>query len=59
MNFGLTAEQKLLKKSVYEFMKKECTVEFLKAQDEKEAYPYKIFKKMAKLGWFGLPFPEE
>ena len=59
MDFGLNVEQKLLKKSVYDFMKKECTVEFLRAQDEKEAYPYKIYKKMAKLGWFGLPFPEE
>ena len=40
-------------------MKKECIVEFLRKQDEEEAYPYKLYKKMAKLGWFGLAYPEE
>jgi len=59
MDFGLTTEQKMLKKSVTDFMKKECTVEFLRQQDEEEAYPYKLYKKMAKLGWFGLAYPEE
>ncbi len=59
MDFGLTTEQKMLKKSVNDFMKKECTVEFLRQQDEEEAYPYKLYKKMAKLGWFGLAYPEE
>ncbi len=59
MDFGLSTEQKMLKKSVNDFMKKECTVEFLRKQDEEEAYPYKLYKKMAKLGWFGLAYPEE
>jgi len=59
MDFGLTTEQKMLKKSVNDFMKKECTVDFLRKQDEEEAYPYKLYKKMAKLGWFGLAYPEE
>jgi alkylation response protein AidB-like acyl-CoA dehydrogenase len=57
MDFGFTKEQEMLRKSVRDFMKKECTLDYIRQLDEKEAYPYDIYKKMAKLEWFGLPFP--
>jgi alkylation response protein AidB-like acyl-CoA dehydrogenase len=59
MNFGFTEEQNILRKSVSDFMEKECPTEYVKELDEREAYPYELYGKMAKLGWFGLPFPEE
>ncbi|MDO8785094.1 MAG: acyl-CoA dehydrogenase family protein [Syntrophales bacterium] len=59
MDFGFTEEQNILRKSVGDFMEKECPPEYVKGLDEKEAYPYELYGKMAKLGWLGLPFPEE
>lgn len=59
MHFGFTEEQNILRESVKDFMEKECSVEYVRELDEKEEYPYELYGKMAKLGWFGLPFPEE
>ena len=49
----------MLRRSVRDFMKKECSPDYIRQLDEKEAYPYEIYKKMARLEWFGLPFPEK
>ncbi|HCX89400.1 MAG: acyl-CoA dehydrogenase [Deltaproteobacteria bacterium CG12_big_fil_rev_8_21_14_0_65_43_10] len=59
MEFGFTEEQKILRESVRDFMERECPPEYVRELDEKEQYPYDLYGKMAKLGWFGLPFPEE
>ena len=59
MDFSFTEEQNILIKSVHDFMTKECPPEYVKELDEKEEYPYELYKKMADLGWFGLAFPEE
>lgn len=59
MDFGLSEEQRMLRDSVSKFMQKECPPEYVRECDEKETYPQKLFDKMAKLGWMGLPFPEE
>ena len=59
MDFGFTEEQNILRKSVKDFMEKECPTEYVRELDEKEEYPYELYGKMAKLGWFGLPIPEE
>ncbi|MDY7031790.1 MAG: acyl-CoA dehydrogenase family protein, partial [Thermodesulfobacteriota bacterium] len=59
MEFGFTEEQRILRESVRDFMEKECPPEYIRELDEKEQYPYEVYGKMAELGWFGLPFPEE
>ena len=59
MDFKFTEEQEILKKSVRNFMDKECPREYVRELDEKEEFPFELYKKMAKLGWYGLPFPEE
>jgi len=59
MKFGLNEEQRILKNSVTDFMEKESPPEYVRELEEKEVYPYEIYEKMAKLGWFGLPIPEE
>ncbi len=59
MEFKFTEEQEILKKSVRNFMDKECPREYVRELDEKEEFPFELYKKMAKLGWYGLPFPEE
>ena len=59
MDFGFTKEQKMLRDSIREFMAKECPREYVRELDEKGEFPFELYKKMAKLDWFGLPFPEE
>ncbi|MFH1625525.1 MAG: acyl-CoA dehydrogenase family protein [Pseudomonadota bacterium] len=59
MEFGFNEEQRILRESVRDFMEKECPPEYVRELDEKEEYPSEIYGKMAKLGWFGLPIPEE
>lgn len=54
----LTEEQIMLRDTVREFAKNE--IEPLAAEiDESCEYPRETFTKMAKLGFLGIPFPEE
>lgn len=58
MNFQLTEEQAMIQKVVRDFATKELAP--LAAElDEKGELPHAITKKMAEMGLFGLPFPEE
>jgi len=59
MDFKFTEEQEILRKSVRNFVEKECPREYVRELDEKEEFPSDLYKKMAELGWYGLPFPEE
>ncbi|MDY7034426.1 MAG: acyl-CoA dehydrogenase family protein [Thermodesulfobacteriota bacterium] len=59
MDFNFTDEQEALRRSVYDFVEKECPREFVRKIDENKEYPYEVYDKMVKLGWFGLPYPEE
>ena len=59
MNFILTEEQEMFKKSVRKFMEKECPREYVRQHDEEEKFPSDLFQKMARMGWMGLPFPEK
>ena len=59
MDFKLTGEQEILKRTVRNFMQKECPREYVRECDEKEVYPEELFRKMAELGWLGLRIPEK
>jgi alkylation response protein AidB-like acyl-CoA dehydrogenase len=60
MNLDFTKEQDMLRKSVAEFLAKECPFETVKELEEsEEGYNKKQWKKMAELGWMELYFPEE
>jgi alkylation response protein AidB-like acyl-CoA dehydrogenase len=58
MNFGLTEEQIILKKTARDFLDKECPRSVVRqmATDEK-GYSPQLWQKMAALGWLGLAFP--
>ena len=60
MDFNLSEEQEMLRKSAREFLEIECPKTFVREmeQDEK-GYSPELWKKMAELGWMGLIFPEE
>jgi 3-oxocholest-4-en-26-oyl-CoA dehydrogenase beta subunit len=59
MEFSLSEEQKILRKSARDFLKSECPSSLVKqmAEDEK-GYSPSLWQKMAQLGWQGLVFPE-
>ena len=50
----------MLRKSVAEFLAKECPYDTVKELEESETgYSPKLWEKIVELGWPGLPFPEE
>ncbi len=57
MDFKLTEEQGILKKTVRDFMEKECNRDYVRECDEKEVFPEELFRKLTALGWLGLRVP--
>ena len=59
MDLGFTSEQEMLRKSVAEFLAKECPYETVKELEESESgFSAKMWKKMADLGWMESHYPE-
>ena len=58
MNFELTEEQQMIRKMARDFAEKEIAP-IAKETDAEEKFPWEIIRKMAALGFLGLPFPEE
>jgi alkylation response protein AidB-like acyl-CoA dehydrogenase len=60
MDFGFSEEQEMIKKMVRDFGETECPKSLVRQmeQDEK-GFSADTWKKMAELGWMGLPFPEK
>jgi|FaiFalFF_MnMetaG_3_1042247.scaffolds.fasta_scaffold00156_20 alkylation response protein AidB-like acyl-CoA dehydrogenase len=59
MDLGLTETQQMLKNSAREFLEKECPHTYVRAMEEDEkGYTTEMWKKLAEVGWLGLPFPE-
>jgi alkylation response protein AidB-like acyl-CoA dehydrogenase len=58
VDFGLTDEQEMLRATARQFVADVCPAERAKEWDEESAVPPGLFKGMADLGWFSLPFAE-
>ena len=60
MDLDLTKEQKILKISARDFLKKECPRSLIREmKDDAKGYPQKLWDQMAELGWLGLAIPEK
>ncbi|MBN1368219.1 MAG: acyl-CoA/acyl-ACP dehydrogenase [Dehalococcoidales bacterium] len=60
MDFSLTEEQELLKKTARDFLEKECPKTLVrKMEDDELGYSPQLWDNMAGLGWMALPFPEK
>jgi alkylation response protein AidB-like acyl-CoA dehydrogenase len=59
VDFGLTEEQEMLRATARQFVADVCPAEQAKEWDEQSAVPPELFKGLADLGWFSLPFAEE
>ena len=59
MDFKLTKDQELIRKSIREFLEKECPKDRVRElQEDIKGYDPKMWKKMVKLGYTGLVIPE-
>lgn len=58
MDFGLTEEQRLIRDMVRDLAEREIRP-LAAERDETKEFPWSTVWKMAELGLFGLPFPEE
>ncbi len=58
MDFNLSQEHELFRKTVQEFAQKEIAPRALEV-DQTHEFPWDNIKKMANLGLLGVPFPEE
>lgn len=58
MNFDLTDEQKAIQALARDFAQGEVRPR-AEEMDREASFPYDLVEKMAKLGFMGLPFPEE
>ncbi len=60
MDLSFSEEQEMLWKSAREFLADKCPTTLVREMEEDEqGYPPGLWKKMAELGWLGLPFPEK
>ena len=58
MDFELSADQRLLKKTVRDFAERELKPN-ARAWDEAQQFPREIFNKLGDLGLLAVVFPEE
>ncbi len=58
MIFTLNEEQSAIKKAVREYAEKSIAPTVAE-RDEKELFPREIFDEMGRLGFLGIPYPEE
>jgi len=60
MDLGLNEQQEMLRKMARDFLTTECPKKMVRDMEEDEkGYSPDLWRKMAELGWLGLPFPEQ
>ncbi len=60
MDLDLSKEQKILKRSAQDFLKKECPPALIREmKDDERGYPRKLWDQMVELGWTGVMIPEK
>jgi len=60
MDFALSEEQEMLRKSARDFLSAECPKSLVREIEAGDlGYSPELWKKMAALGWMGLALPEE
>ncbi len=57
MHFALSDEQALLQQTAQSFVAKHCPPALAKEWDESDHFPGDLWRRMADLGWFALPYP--
>lgn len=59
MDFEFTEQQKIMRDTIANFMKKECPPEYTRALDAECRFPEEVWQKLAENGFLGISIPEE
>jgi len=60
MDLSLSEQQEMLRKMARDFLTTECPKKLVRDMEEdSKGYVPELWRKMAELGWQGLPFPEQ
>ncbi|GAG31934.1 unnamed protein product, partial [marine sediment metagenome] len=60
MDFTLSEEQEILRKTARDFLTAECPKTLVrKMMEDERGYSVELWHKMSELGWMGLMFPEK
>jgi len=60
MDFALTEEQEMLRKTARDFLEDKCPRTYVRAMETDETgHSPELWREMAQLGWMGLVFPEQ
>ena len=60
MDFNLSEEQEILKRTARDFLSDNCPISLVREMEEDEkGYSPKLWQEIAELGWLGLIFPEK
>jgi len=59
MDYRFTEQQEMLRKTVRDFVRKECSIDRMRKLDEEDEFPRDIFDKMRQLGIMGASVPLE
>ncbi len=57
MDFSFSKPQNIFRRSVRDFLVRECPKEYVREGDEKGHPPFEVYQKIAKLGWLGIGLP--
>ncbi|MFQ5665573.1 MAG: acyl-CoA dehydrogenase family protein [Candidatus Binatia bacterium] len=59
MEYALTEEQRLMVTTVEDFLRAECSSAYVRELDEREQFPFELYRRFASLGMTGLHFPPQ
>ncbi len=60
MDFSLTEQQEILRRSAREFLEAECPTSLVReVEDSVGGHAPDLWRKMAKLGWLGISLPDQ
>ncbi len=59
MDFQFSADQETFRRTIRQYIKRECSPEKEREREEREEFPEDLFRKMAALGFMGILVPEE
>ena len=60
MDFALSEEQEMLRKTARDFLEKECPERFVReVEKDEKGYSPGLWRQIAELGWLGIVFPEK
>ncbi|MFW6028017.1 MAG: acyl-CoA dehydrogenase family protein [bacterium] len=59
MDYDLSEDQRMARDGLRKLLEAEAPIEYVRACDEEERFPFELYSKLAAHGWLGLPIAEE